>query len=147
MFSLLPCQVMFVSSCEHLFVGVNIWQIRVTETYCCATRLSSLVYFTPGRQFHEVKNVPIVRDMWANVWKHSRYGSNIETCLEICLVQMRNTTGHSFWSLFRIWEGIKLPRDVGPREIIIWVRHWSLLEEKNKTWWINWLSNDYNFPF
>ena len=61
-----------------IWCELNICHVRVTQMYGCPTRLASVVYFTPGTQFHEVKNVPIVQDMWENVPKHSRYGSNIE---------------------------------------------------------------------
>ena len=61
-----------------IWCELNICHVRVTQMYGCPTRLASVVYFTPWTQFHEVKNVPIVQDMWENVPKHSRYGSNIE---------------------------------------------------------------------
>ena len=100
--------------------------------------LPSLVYFTLGRQFHEVKNVSFVPDMWPDVGKQFRYGSNIEICLEICLVWI-NEKYNRF--LFRISEGVKLPRNFGRQETIIWRsdiearrRNKTQLDEDVKVW-------------
>ena len=56
-----------ISTHRIAFKDVNICHVRVTQTYRCATLPASLVYFTPGRQFHGVKNVPIVQDMSENI--------------------------------------------------------------------------------
>ena len=95
--------------------------------------LPSLVYFTLGRQFHEVKNVSIVPDMSENILD-----------MDQILKPVGNISGkdekyNRF--LFRISEGVKLPRNFGPQETIIWRsdiearrRNKTQLDEDVKVW-------------